>query len=95
MTAPWLIAELFQFAGAAADHGLALVPVNPLCWILFPYWSRFAYTGGSERMASAARRFGRDCPTLPGTVGSCGRPSQYWPMGPRNSVTSRFSGSAI
>ena len=64
VTAPWLIAELFELAGLRAEDYLTLVPIDPFYRIFFPDGERFDYSGDSVRMAAEVARFS----THPGDV---------------------------
>lgn len=57
ITAPWLIAELFQLAGRHAEDYVELVPIHPYYNVRFEDGSVFAYDGGRAHMLEQVRRF--------------------------------------
>ena len=50
ITAPYLIAELFELAGRSMDDYLTLVPVDPFYRILFQDGGTFDYVGDEQRL---------------------------------------------
>jgi len=57
ITAPWLITELFELAGRAAEDYVTLIPVDPFYRIFFPDGDHFDYSGDAVRMAETIRAF--------------------------------------
>ena len=57
ITAPWLITELFELAGRAAEDYVTLVPVDPFYRIFFPDGAHFDYSGDADRMSETIRAF--------------------------------------
>jgi len=57
VTAPWMIADLFELAGRQTTDHLTLVPVDPFYRIFFPDGAHFDYSGDETRMAAEVGRF--------------------------------------
>ena len=57
VTAPWMIADLFELAGRQTTDHLTLVPVDPFYRLFFPDGAHFDYSGDETRMAAEVGRF--------------------------------------
>jgi len=58
LTMPFIVEELFNFAGVDPDHSLDLIPVEPICKYFFPDKSEFkAYKDGKRMTREFNRLF--------------------------------------